>query len=80
MKGRTAKISRKTKETDISLEVSLDGSGASTIETKSYWPSVVYWATTRAPSASTSRFTSATRPGLPLSVFTPSEVRLVSIT
>ncbi|MGN6370925.1 MAG: imidazoleglycerol-phosphate dehydratase HisB [Phycisphaerae bacterium] len=33
MKGRTAKISRKTKETDISLEVSLDGTGQSAIET-----------------------------------------------
>jgi imidazoleglycerol-phosphate dehydratase len=33
MKGRTAKISRKTKETDISLALSLDGTGVSTIET-----------------------------------------------
>src|SRR5579862_1017768 len=33
MKGRTAKISRKTKETDISLALSLDGTGASTVET-----------------------------------------------
>ena len=33
MKGRTAKITRKTKETDISLELSLDGTGKSTIET-----------------------------------------------
>src|ERR1700742_715322 len=33
MKGRTAKIARKTKETDISLELSLDGTGKSTIET-----------------------------------------------
>jgi len=31
--ARTAKISRKTKETDISLEVSLDGTGQSEIAT-----------------------------------------------
>src|SRR5205085_2862860 len=30
---RTAKISRKTKETDISLELNLDGTGQSTIST-----------------------------------------------
>jgi len=48
--------------------------------TKSYWPSVAYWARTLAPICSTSLFTSATRPGLFFSVRTPSAVRLVSIT
>src|SRR3954471_17896173 len=33
MPHRTAKLSRKTKETDISLSLDLDGSGQSTIET-----------------------------------------------
>src|SRR5579884_2346102 len=33
MKGRSAKFSRKTKETNISLELSLDGTGNSVIET-----------------------------------------------
>src|SRR5437764_5470408 len=33
MPQRTAKLSRKTKETDISLELSLDGTGKSTIAT-----------------------------------------------
>ena len=31
--ARTAKISRKTKETDIALELNLDGTGQSTIAT-----------------------------------------------
>ena len=39
-------------------------SGASTTVTKSYWPSVAYWASTLAPICSTSLLTSATRPGL----------------
>ena len=47
-------------------------SGASTMFTKSYWPSVAHWALTSAPSCSTSRLTSLIRCGLFLTVWTPS--------
>src|SRR5439155_20844918 len=54
-------------------------SGASTTLTKSYSPSVAHWLSTLTPSCSTSLLTSWTRPGLSFSVFTPFEVRWVSM-
>src|SRR5215213_111037 len=55
-------------------------SGASTMFTKSYWPSTAHWAVTVAPSCSISLFTSRIRCGLLLRVCTPSGVRVLSIT
>ena len=54
-------------------------SGASTMFTKSYSPSVAHWCSTCAPSSSTSRFTSRNRLGFAFSVWTPCGVSVVSI-
>ena len=53
-------------------------SGASTMFTKSYSPRVAHWWTTLAPNSSTSWFTSRSRSGFALSVWTPCAVRLES--
>jgi len=55
-------------------------SGASTILTKSYGPSVAHCATTLTPNASSSALTSLIRSGLCLMVLEPSSVRLLSMT
>src|SRR4051794_35908107 len=54
-------------------------SGASTMFTKSKWPSVAHCALTVAPSCSTSLLTSRMRAGLFLTVWTPSGVRVESM-
>src|SRR3954447_6567801 len=54
-------------------------SGASTMFTKSKWPSVAHWALTVAPSCSTSLLTSRMRAGLFLIVWTPSGVSVQSM-
>src|SRR5947209_3667098 len=54
-------------------------SGASTTFTKSNWPSDTHWCSTRAPSSSTSRFTSRSRSGCDWSVCRPWSVRVVSM-
>src|SRR5919204_627139 len=54
-------------------------SGASTMLTKSKWPSVAHWAFTVAPSCSISRLTSRMRAGLFLTVWTPSGVSVESM-
>jgi hypothetical protein len=46
--------------------------------TKSNGPSVAHWWSTRAPSSSTSRFTSRSRSGFDFSVWTPWTVRVDS--
>src|ERR1044072_752710 len=54
-------------------------SGASTMFTKSKWPSTAHCALTVAPSCSTSLLTSRMRAGLFLTVCTPSGVRVESM-
>src|SRR5919197_1067701 len=54
-------------------------SGASTMLTKSKWPSVAHCALTVAPSCSSSRLTSRMRCGLFFTVCTPSGVRVESM-
>src|SRR4051812_20361112 len=54
-------------------------SGASTMFTKSKWPSVAHWALTLAPSCSISLLTSRMRAGLFLTVWTPSGVSVDSM-
>src|SRR3954452_24661839 len=54
-------------------------SGASTMLTKSKWPSVAHWALTVAPSCSISLLTSRMRAGLLRTVCTPSGVRVESM-
>jgi len=57
----------------------VSASGASTMFTKSYGPSVAHWCTTFAPSSSTSRLTSRSRSGFAFRVCTPWAVRLESM-